>query len=122
MRAGLPEKLERFVKLIRVEGLSLVFDKDLDTLFIHPGKKPGASFLELLVDGIYAEFDPDSEEIVGFEIQEFSQALASTKPANAAFGLLYPAVVHYGTVTLPAESDAPETAVRDLYRALGASA
>ena len=122
MRASLPDKLERFMQRAHNEGLSLEFDKNLDTLFLYPGTSRGVSFLERLADSIYAEMDPDSEDLVGFEVQGFTDTLATSGAGNAAFGMLYPIVVHYGIVTLPADSEAPGIAVRDLYRTLATPA
>lgn len=119
LRAQLPEKFERFRIAAGKEGLCLDFSKPLDTLFVYLGQSPRQSFTQELLADISVQLDPDDEEIVGFEIENFGLAAArGGSPAFQAFGSTYFTLVHYGKLVLPPGSDAPQTAVQDLYSAL----
>ncbi len=102
LAAGVRVKLDRFFALARAEGISLDLSKSMDTLFVRVSSQPPEAYLQPLVDNLYLELNPATDEIVGMEIQDFGGTLAAAGVANAAFGMLYSALVHYGSLVLPA--------------------
>ena len=59
-----------YIDRIEREGLFLVYDAALDTLFIEFGG-PRAALSEHVVDNILLRIDPDTLHMVGVEIQDF---------------------------------------------------
>ena len=59
-----------YVATIEQEGVYVVFDSTLDTLFVEFGG-PREALSEHAIDNIMVRIDPDTLKIVGFEIFDF---------------------------------------------------
>ena len=55
---------------IEREGLKAIYDATLDTLFVEIGE-PKEALTEHVVDNVMVRINPDSLQIVGFEILDF---------------------------------------------------
>jgi uncharacterized protein YuzE len=64
------ESNRNYLDRIQKQGLAALYDATLDTLFIEIGG-PKAALSEHLLDNIMVRIDPDTLEIVGFEILDF---------------------------------------------------
>ena len=94
------------------EGLFVLYDDQLDTLFVDIGvSRDGA--LEPLVDNLLARVDPSSLELLGYEIVDFR---ADFLPHNRLF---QPMVSELRLFERPNERiDASETTQRETLRRL----
>jgi len=47
------------------------YDREIDTFYLFLAKQPQPSIAHYAKDGCYLLFDPDSREIIGFQIEHF---------------------------------------------------
>jgi hypothetical protein len=63
---------------------------------------------------VYLRVDPDTLEVVGYEILDFRKQYAASRLLQKAFGKLHEAILRYQVLTLPPESPASRQAAADI--------
>ena len=65
--------------------LHLDYDRQLDTLFLFLGGGPAPQSVACyLRDGVYALFDPETMQVVGFQVEEWQALFLKKEPALMA--------------------------------------
>ena len=85
---------------------------------MFPGSTPRDAFTQLLAGNVYVRFDPDTEDVVGFEIVDFRARPAGSSIAAGSLDSVGTVMDRYGIVTFPASGSGPEVAVGDIQQVL----
>ena len=98
------------------EGLSLLYDDELDTLFVDLGTHKDG-LLEPLAENVFARVEPETLALVGYEITDFK---ADFLPSNRMFRTLVEELRLFDRPNEPI--DAAESTQRETIRRLAAVA
>ena len=99
LKASVNGNLAAFRSLCLKEGITFHYDRSADTLYVFPGSAPREAFTQLLSGNVYARFDPDTEDIVGFEIVDFRGNPPASPAGSEPLDFLGAVMDRYGIVT-----------------------